>query len=111
MGACDLQASGAAELGVGGEPARHGRHRPRDDVVQRHLRRLEQTLGDDAAFTAAYKELDRDPEVGKLEIAELAKQFTQTSAKSRALKKIWSRHHTLTTFQAKSKSRDGRSAA
>jgi hypothetical protein len=56
----------------------------RDDVVQRHLGRLEQTLGDDAAFTIAYNELDRDPELGKLEIAELAKRFTQTSAKSRA---------------------------
>src|SRR5262249_14950216 len=85
----------------------------RDDVVQRHLRRLEQTLGDDAAFTSAFHELDHDPEVGKLEIAELAKRFTQTGAKTRAaaLKKIWSRHHTLMTFEAKSKSRDGRSAA
>lgn len=85
----------------------------REDVVQRHLRHLEQTLGNDPAFLAAYSELDRDPDVGKLEIAELAKRFTEDAAKSRqvALKKIWARHHALMTFRAKSESRDGRSAA
>jgi hypothetical protein len=85
----------------------------REDVVQRHLRHLEQTLGNDPAFMAAYSEVDRDPEVGKLEIAELARRFTKNAAKSRqaALKKIWARHHALMTFRAKSESRDGRSAA
>jgi hypothetical protein len=84
-----------------------------EDVVQRHLRHLEQGLGNELAFTAAYKELEQDSEVGKLEIAELAKRFTETNAKSRsaALKKIWARHHTKMSFKAKSDSRDGRSAA
>jgi hypothetical protein len=83
-----------------------------EEVVERHLRRLEQTLGDDPAFSAAYKELDRDPDLGKLEIAALAKRFSDTSAKSRpaALKKIWARHHALMTSKAKSESRAGRSA-
>jgi len=92
-----------------------GRPKPalKEDVVQRHLRRLEQTLGNDPAFTAAYHGLEHDPDVGKLEIAELAKRFTDHAAKSRpvALKKIWARHHSLMTFKAKSESRDGRSAA
>jgi hypothetical protein len=92
-----------------------GKQKPtmREDVVQRHLRHLEQTLGNDPAFTAAYHGLERDPQVGKLEIAELARRFTGHAAKSRpvALKRIWARHHSLMTFKAKSESRDGRSAA
>jgi hypothetical protein len=84
----------------------------KEEVVERHLRRLEQTLGDDPAFSAAYKELDHDPDLGKLEIAALAKRFTDTSPKSRpaALKKIWARHRSLMTSKAKSESRAGRSA-
>jgi hypothetical protein len=84
----------------------------KEEVVQRHLRRLEQTLGDDPAFSAAYKELDDDPEVGKLEIAALVKRFTDIASKSRpaALKKIWARHHTLMTSKAKSEARGGRGA-
>jgi hypothetical protein len=85
----------------------------KEDVVLHHLRRLEQTLGDDAAFTVAYNELDCDPAVGRLEIAELAKRFTETTAKSRvsALKKIRSSHQALMTFDAKTSPRGGRSAA
>lgn len=84
----------------------------REEVVERHLRRLEQTLGDDSAFSAAYRELDQDPDVGKLEIAALTKRFTDMAAKSRpvALKKIWARHHALLSSRAKSESRAGRSA-
>jgi hypothetical protein len=84
----------------------------REEVVERHLRRLEQTLGDDPAFSAAYRELDQDPDVGKLEIAALTKRFTDTAAKSKpaALKKIWARHHSLLSSRAKSESRAGRSA-
>ena len=95
------------------KPAAKPKPTLREDVVQRHLRHLEQTLGNDPAFTAAYRALDHDPDVGKLEIAELARRFTEKAAKSRpaALKKIWARHHTLMTFKAKSESRDGRSAA
>ena len=85
----------------------------KEEVVQRHLDRLEQALGNDSTFTAAYNELEHDTEVGKLEIAEIAKRFTETNTKSRAvaLKKIWARHHNLMSFKAKSESRDGRSAA
>lgn len=84
----------------------------KEEVVERHLRRLEQALGDDPAFSVAYKELDHDPDVGRLEIAALTKRFTDTSPKSRpaALKKIWARHHSLMTSRAKSESRAGRSA-
>lgn len=38
----------------------------REEVVQRHLQQLERTLGDDPTFTAAYNEMDSDPEVGPL---------------------------------------------
>ena len=84
-----------------------------EELVQHHLVQLEKALGDDAAFAAAYNALEHDSDVGKLEIAAIAKGFTNTSPKSRsaALKKIWARHHSLVTFSAKSKSRDGRSAA
>ncbi len=86
---------------------------PKEEVVERHVRRLEETLGDDPAFSAAYRGLDGDPDVGKLEIAAIAKRFTGKPAASRstALKKIWARHHVLTAFDAKSQSRAGRSAA
>jgi hypothetical protein len=96
-----------------GRPARKPKAAMKEDVVLRHLGRLEQTLGNDLTFTGAYNELENDAEVGKLEIAELAKRFTEAAAKSRAaaLKKIWARHHTLMSFRAKSESRDGRSAA
>lgn len=85
----------------------------KEDVVQHHLTQLEKTLGDDVGFKAAYKELEDDPNVGALEIAALAKRFTDsaTKARSAALKKIWARHHSLMVFKAKSESRDGRSAA
>jgi hypothetical protein len=85
----------------------------KEDVVARHLLLLENALGNDAAFTAAYNTLEQHGDVGKLEIAAIAKRFTDTNPKSRpaALKKIWARHHSLVTFDAKSRSRDGRSAA
>jgi hypothetical protein len=85
----------------------------KEGVVQHHLTQLEKTLGEDVAFKAAYKELEEDPNVGALEIAALAKRFTDTAIKARsaALKKIWARHHSLMVFKAKSDSRDGRSAA
>jgi hypothetical protein len=82
-------------------------------VVQKHLHQLEQALGNNEAFSAAYNELERDPEVGKLEIADLAKRFTDRAVKSRApaLKKIWARHSSLMSLKGKSESRVGRSAA
>lgn len=84
----------------------------KEDVVRHHLNRLEQSLGDDPRFTAAYKELELDPEVGKLEIAALVKRFADANTKSRpaALKKILSRHKSLMTQQGKSDSRQGRGA-
>ena len=95
------------------EPPGRSKATLKEDVVQRHLDRLKQALGNNSTFTAAYNELEHDTEVGKLEIAELAKRFTETNVKSRAvaLKKIWARHHNLMSFRAKSESRDGRSAA
>ena len=40
-----------------------------EKVVEHYLGRLEHALGDDPAFSAAYRELDQDPAVGKLEVA------------------------------------------
>lgn len=84
----------------------------KEDVVQRHLRHLENMLGDAPGFAAACKELDLDPDVGTLEIAALTKHFVGKAIKTRpaALKKIWARHHSLMSSRGKSESRAGRSA-
>jgi hypothetical protein len=85
----------------------------KEHVVERHLLSLEEALGNSPAFSAAYRLLESDPEVGKLELAALSKRFTGKASSSRtaALKRIWARHHALMTFKAKSESRAGRSAA
>jgi hypothetical protein len=72
-----------------------------EELVQHHLVQLEKALGDDAAFTAAYKALECDRDAGKLEIAAIAKRFTDTSPQSRpaALKTIWARRHSLMNLQ------------
>jgi hypothetical protein len=95
------------------KPVKKARPTLREDVVRHRLKRLEETLGNDSGFTAAFNELDQDPNIGRLEIAERAKRFTQKASKSRpgALKKIWARHHALMMLKANSESRAGRSAA
>jgi hypothetical protein len=68
-----------------------------EEVVERHLVQLEKALGDDAAFTAAYKALECDSAAGKLEVTTISKRFTYKASMSRpaALNKIWARHHSL----------------
>jgi len=95
------------------KPAAKPKRELKEHVVLYYLGRLEETLGDDTGFTIFFNDLEHDPEAGKLEVIELAKRFTEAASKSRAaaLKKIWARHHALVTLNAKSQSRDGRSAA
>jgi hypothetical protein len=85
----------------------------KENVVERHLRSLEDALGNSRAFSAAYRVLDTDTDVGKLELEALTKRFVgkASSSRSAALKKIWARHHALVAFKAKTESRAGRSAA
>ena len=72
-----------------------------EEVVQRHLVQLEKALGDDAAFTAAYKALERDRDAGKLKVATISKRFTYKTSMSRpaALNKILERHHLRMNLQ------------
>jgi hypothetical protein len=84
----------------------------RADVVQAHLRKLEQSLGDDAGFTTAFHALNADPEIRTAEYVALAKLFAFAAVKSKAsaLKKIRARHETLMTSRAKMVATAGRIA-
>lgn len=83
-----------------------------EDVVKKHVRRLEQALGDDVGFNTAMADLEADPQVGKGEIAAIAKRFAFATATSRvaALKKIHARHDALMTSRARSAATAGRIA-
>ena len=94
-------------------PAKSRKPEPaRADVVQAHLRALEQSLGDDAGFTSALHALDADPQVRTAEFVALAKLFAFAPVKSKAsaLKKIRGRHETLMTSRAKAAATAGRIA-
>ncbi|MBS0250149.1 MAG: hypothetical protein JSR78_03685 [Proteobacteria bacterium] len=82
------------------------------DLVQMHLRLLEQSLGDDVGFTSAFRALEADTNMGTGEFVSLAKQFSfaSTKSKSAALKKIWARHQALMTSRAKAAATAGRIA-
>ena len=85
----------------------------RHDIVDKYVRQLEQTLGDEPGFAKLFSEIENNSEVGNREAEEIAKRFAGKGAKNKpaAMKKMWSRHHNLMTFRAKSESRAGRSAA
>lgn len=95
-------------------PKRQSRPSPslRTDLVQMHLRLLEQSLGDDVGFTSAFRALETDANLGTSEFVSLAKQFSfaSTKSKSAALKKIWARHQALMTSRAKAAATAGRIA-
>lgn len=82
------------------------------DVVERHIRLLEQALGDDAGFNTAMTNLETDPSVTTGELAAIAKRFAFATTKTRAaaLKKIYSRHEALMTSRARSSATAGRVA-
>lgn len=85
----------------------------RPDLVDEYLRRLNSTLGNQAAFLDAFEQLSDDPALSVADIRDLTKKFAKVSAKSKAdaLKKIWARHQSLACFNAKARATDGRSAA
>ena len=84
----------------------------RQDLVDKYLRALEQSLGDDPGFRSVFARLQDDGELGSAEFAALAKQFSLATVKSRptALKKIMERHAALMTSRARSAATAGRIA-
>jgi hypothetical protein len=94
-----------------------GTKKPRDqapsELVPDYLRQLETSLGDQSRFPAVYERLASDPSLAVVDFRALAKQFAKVTAKSKtdALKKIWNRHQSLLSFDAKARATDGRSAA
>ncbi len=102
-----------AAIGAASSPARRQiPGPPKADIVLAHFRLLEQSLGDDAGFTSAFRALEGDPNVGTPELVALAKQFSFAAVKSKAaaLKKIWARHQALMTSRAKAAATAGRIA-
>ena len=85
----------------------------RHDLIDAYAKRLEVVLGDEHGFVSLFNEIAGSSDIGKVEAAEIAKRFAGKAGASKpaSLKKIWSRHHSLMTFRAKSESRAGRSAA
>jgi hypothetical protein len=85
----------------------------RTDLVADYQQKLETSLGDPERFSAVMNQLRSNSEIGKSEIAALAKQMTGSAGRSveEGLKKIINRHQTLITFKAKSLATGGRSAA
>ena len=86
---------------------------PNSQLVNKYLKKLEESLGDDVGFPLTFDQLKSDKSARAPEIAAITKRFIGTAVKTKAanLKKIWSRHHALMTSRAQSASRDGRSAA
>ena len=82
-------------------------------VVERHLRSLEDAFGDETAFRKAYEDLTSDVSVKLPEAKRLAKEFAKASAasKGKALKLIWGRHASLMESRAKAAATGGRTAA
>lgn len=92
-------------------PKTSGKPPPREDVVSRYVRWLEDCLGDEG-FAAPYKQLDQDKTVTPAERVEIGKRFTGEKPASgpKALQAIWARHNAMLTVRSKSDSRAGRSA-
>lgn len=85
----------------------------REELVRQYQQELEASLASQEGFSAVFKMLASTNSLSSAEIRVLSKQFTGVSSpsKARALKKIWSRHQSLMTHQAKAKATGGRSAA
>jgi hypothetical protein len=86
-----------------------------DTIVVTYLAKLEAALGDDARFVPIFEALKADPQVQQIEAVAIASQFVartpESTAKSKALEKVWRRHSALATFKLKQRAMAGRSAA
>src|SRR5262249_4754593 len=84
-----------------------------DDLVQRYLRRLEETLRDAARFKVVFDELKNDSAIKVAEAKKLSREFAKETAKSKnaALELIWARHAALLGSRARKQASKGRTAA
>lgn len=82
-------------------------------AVDRHLRRLETALGDEAGFIEAFEGVKQDPSLKTHELKRLARDFAKESPKTKAqaFKLIWGRHASLMQARAKGAATAGRTAA
>jgi hypothetical protein len=83
------------------------------DVVSNYLKRLEESLRDEAAFLEIFNRLKKDTAVKAAEAKQLARAFAKASGKSKneAFDRIWSRHASLIGVSARAKATGGRTAA
>jgi hypothetical protein len=102
-----------AAFKAAGKPRKAPKASPaRAEVVQVHLRALEQSLGDETGFASAFHALQADPDVRAPELVAVAKQFAFANVKSgpAALERIWARHQALMISRAKAAATAGRVA-
>lgn len=97
-------------------PATKGRNRkaePGVDIVQKYLRRLEQTLGDEPGFAEVFATMKKDAAVKAADAKKLSKEFAGKAAtsKTQAFDLIWKRHASLMGARADAEATAGRTAA
>ena len=84
-------------------------------VVTDYLSKLEAALGDDRAFVPIFEHLKSDPQVSQAEAVALASRFVaktaESTARSKALERVFKRHASLASFRLKQRAMAGRSAA
>lgn len=84
-------------------------------VVADYLAKLEAALGDDRAFVPVFEHLKADPLVQQAEAVALASRFVaktaESTARSKALERVFKRHASLASFRLKQRAMAGRSAA
>ena len=84
-------------------------------LVSDYLAKLEKALGDDRAFAPIFEHLKADPKVQQAEAVALASRFVaktaDSTARSKALDRVYKRHASLASFKLKQRAMAGRSAA
>jgi hypothetical protein len=83
-------------------------------LVEYYLERLQDTLGDDEAFRALYRELSDDARITRTQAIEIASRFfapvPPSTTRPKALQKILYRHEKLMDSRAASSSIGGKAA-
>jgi hypothetical protein len=86
-----------------------------ENIVLTYLSKLEAALGDDRAFPHVFEALKSDPDVHQAEAVALASKFVaktaESTARGKALERVWKRHAALASFKLKQRAMAGRSAA
>lgn len=92
-------------------PKSSGKAPPREEIVGRYVRWLEDCLGDES-FIVPFKQLEQDKTLTNAELVEIGKRFTGKKLSGpKTREAIWARHNAVLAFRSKSESRAGRSAA